>query len=110
LELRVNIFGDEHDLSGLTYTLVLIGIGFWSDESEQCGSVRRRNRHPSVARSNTRVVNQMKPKLVQIESQTFVLIPNKNAHALNAEIRLQRIRTEVRAVDPTKQRRTAHGL
>ena len=54
--------------------------------------------HPAFAGSVAVVGDQTEPKLVQVESQASILIPNKHRHMMDTEVRLPSIQTKSESI------------
>ena len=83
VELGNDIIGHKRNLGGPTDKLVFSGAGLGRDQRKDCSAVWRRDRYPAFTRLNPRVEGHMESELIHVESQTSILISNKNIDCVN---------------------------
>src|SRR5438094_7419198 len=103
-----HIFGDKDNLCGPSDECVLFGVGFGCDQRKHGAAVGRGNRYPALAGPEADVSDQTEAKLVQIESQAFILTTYEDVNGVNAEMGLLRIQAKGRLVRVQGCRRDAH--
>jgi hypothetical protein len=86
VKLGRNIFGDEDDLRRPADECVVFRVGLGCDQRKHGAAVGRSNRHPALTRSKADITDQTESKLVQVKSQTLILIANKDVNSVDAEM------------------------
>jgi hypothetical protein len=95
IEFGYDIVGQKHDLAAAANSFVFFGIGLGTHQGQHSSTIRRPHRNPTFAGIKTVVLKHPESKLVAVESETSVLIPHENSHALNPEIRILPIKPDV---------------
>ena len=86
--LGADIFGDKYDLRASPNHLVLRRIWPSSNQRKNRRAIRRRDRHPALTGLQPCIERQMKPQLIQIESQAAVLVANIHVDAVHPQIQI----------------------
>ena len=86
MELGNDIVGHESNLRRSANQLVFSGAAFWRDKREDRGPIRRSDGHPTLSGLKAGVINKTESKLVEVESETPVLITNENLHRMKPQV------------------------
>ena len=86
LELRGDVFGDEHNLGGPPDKLVLFRIRLRSDQRKDSGAVRGRYRDPALTRLYPRVEGDVEAKLVHEKSEAAILVADEDVDAVKPQM------------------------
>src|SRR5260370_38576989 len=93
-----HILGDKGDVSGLANELVLFRAGFWRDEGEVRGAVRRGDGYETAAGLNAGVKNQLEAELIEVKAQAAVEVANVDRDRLKAQVRVLAIQADSGAI------------
>jgi hypothetical protein len=89
--LRGNVFGDEYDLGVPANERTRFGVGLRGNQREHRTPVRWSNRNPALAGSKADIADQTEPKLIQVKSQTLILVADVDVDRVDAKVKLSRI-------------------
>ncbi len=106
---RSDIFGDEVNLGVASDKLVYVGIGCRLGESDIRAAVRRPNLDPPPAVLENLVHKQPETELVQVETQTSLLITNEDHDEMQREIGILSVQAGKRAINPKWCRGVTHS-
>jgi hypothetical protein len=100
VELRKHVVGDKSDLRRSTDKLVVSGSRSRRYEREYRCAVRRRDGYPTLAGLKARVVDQIEPELLQVESEASILISNENLNGVKPKVGIVSIYAKRRLAQP----------
>src|SRR6185295_17618503 len=95
MELRHHIVGNENDSSGTSDEFEFDRIWRWCNECEHRRTIGRRNCNPAFTRLQSSVVDEIKTKLIDVETQTAFLVSNVHVDCMNSKMwrsRIHRVR------------------
>ena len=86
LKLGSDIFGDKDNLRGAADEIALTRIGLGNNKRKDRGPIRRGDRHPAVTGLKPGIKGQMEAQLIEVETQTSILIAHENVNAMQAKV------------------------
>lgn len=87
-KLGRDIFRYKNNLRRPPDELVLFRIGIGRYQREHRGTVRGRDGYPAPAGLEAGIKGQLKSKLIEVKSETSLLISNENSNGVKTEIRI----------------------
>src|SRR6266567_2918745 len=109
LEFGGDVFGDEVDLAIASDKLVYVGIGAGLGESDIGTAVRRTDLDPPATMLESLIHEQPEADLVQVETQTPLLIANEDHDEVQGEVGILAVQAGERAINPKRCRGITHA-
>jgi hypothetical protein len=86
LELRGDVFRDEHNLRGAPDEFVLLGVGLGNDQRKDSRAIRRRYSDPALTGLDPGIERDVEAELVNEKAQAAILVTDKDVDTVKAQV------------------------
>jgi len=86
LKFGEDVFGDEDDVRGTADELLFGSVRLGNDESENRGTIGRRDGDQAITGLELGVVGEMETELLDEEADAAVVVADENVDALDAQM------------------------